>query len=58
MTERKITAATADERISFSELFTNEFPSVRNNVSVVRQSYDFFTKNMQNELLFIVHPNE
>jgi len=52
MTEIQITAAIADERISFSELFTNEFPSVRDNVSVVRQSYDFFTENMQNALLF------
>ena len=38
MTETQITAAIADERIIFSELFTSEFPSVRNNVSVVRQS--------------------
>jgi len=52
MTEIQITAAIADERINFSELFTNEFPSVRDNVSVVRQSYSFFTENVQNALLF------
>ena len=52
MTERKITAAIADERISFSELFTNEFPSVRNNVSIALHSYTFFTENVQNALLF------